>query len=267
MIKRILILCLLLASPHAATAQSIPDNVMQLSVLPGWRTASGSHMAALKIQLKPGWKTYWRAPGDGGIPPQFNWSGSGNIGAVQFHWPRPKVAYINGLRTIGYTDQVIIPIEFSPRSKGQPMTLKGRVDLGVCNDICVPLSVAFSARLPANSTKPDSAIRTALAKRPTPAHKAGVSSVTCMIEPISDGLRLTTTIKMPSTGEGEITVIETADQGIWVAQAVTTRKGRTLTAVTELVPPSNAPFMLDRSKIRITVMGSKRAVDIQGCTG
>ena len=72
---------------------------------------------------------------------------------------------------------------------------------------------------------------------------------------------------MPSTGAGEIAVFETADQGIWIAQATTKRIGSTLTAVTEMVPPSNAPFMLDRSTIRITVMGSKRAVDIQGCTG
>ncbi len=270
MIKRILIFCLLLASPLTANAQSgapIPDNVMQLSVLQGWRTAKGTHMAALRIQLQPGWKTYWRAPGDGGIPPQFDWSGSKNIGSVQFHWPRPKVAYINGLRTIGYSNEVIIPIEFSPRRAGQPLTLKGRVDLGVCNDICIPVSMTFSAALPAGNTKPDPMIRAALKQAPMSARKAGVSTVTCAIEPISDGLRVTATITMPSTGTGEVTVIEAPDQSIWVAEATTKRSGNTLTATTEMVPPSNAPFMLDRSKIRITVIGSNRAVDILGCTG
>ena len=271
MIKRILLLCsLLLAAPVASLAQSdgaIPDNVLQLTVLPGWRTTSGTHMAALRIQMKPGWKTYWRAPGDGGIPPQFDWSGSTNISAVQFHWPRPDVAYINGMRTIGYKHEVVIPIEFSARNSGQPLKVTGRVDLGVCNEICLPVSLSFSADLPANHTKPDPLIRAALAKRPTPASKAGVSNVICTIEPISDGLRVTATMNMPSMGAGEIAVIEAPDQSIWVAEATTKRAGSTLTATTEMVAPSNAPFMLNRSKIRITVIGANQAVDIQGCVG
>lgn len=256
-----------LTSAYAESGSAIPKNVMQLSVLQGYRTAQGTHMAALRIQLQPGWKTYWRAPGDGGIPPQFDWSGSENIKAVQFHWPRPKVAYVNGLRTIGYSDEVIIPIEVSPRSKGTSVVLKGRVDLGVCNDICVPMSVAFSANLPPTASKPDPVIRAALKKSPMPASKAGVKSVICSFEPIPDGLRVTATITLPSTGRDEIAVIEAPDQSIWVSEATTKRSGNTLTAITEMVPPSNAPFLLERSKIRITVIGSKRAVDILGCTG
>ena len=256
----------MLTTAHAETA-AIPNNVIQLSVLPGYRTNRGStHMAALRIQLQPGWKTYWRAPGDGGIPPQFDWSGSKNIHGVKFHWPRPKVSYINELRTIAYTDEVVIPIELSPRRKGAAVTLKGRVDLGVCNDICIPMSLTFSTKLPI-TTKADPMIRAALKKVPTPAHKAGVKTVTCAIDPISDGLRVTATISLPSTGRDEIAVIEAPDQNIWVSEAKTTRRGNTLTATTEMVPPSNAPFMLDRSKIRITVIGSNRAVDILGCTG
>ena len=162
---------------------------------------------------------------------------------------------------------MVIPIEFSPRRADQPLTLKGRVDLGVCNDICIPVSMTFSAALPAGNTKPDPMIRAALKQAPMSSRKAGVSTVTCAIEPISDGLRVTTTITMPSTGTGEVTVIEAPDQSIWVAEATTKRSGNTLTATTEMVPPSNAPFMLDRSKIRITVIGSNRAVDILGCTG
>lgn len=271
MMKNLLLICALLGSlltsAHAENIATVPDNVIQLSVLQGYRTPQGTHMAALQIQLQPGWKTYWRAPGDGGIPPQFDWSGSENIKGVQFHWPRPKVAYINGLRTIGYTDQVVIPIEFSPHNKGAPLMLTGRVDLGVCKDICVPVSLDFSATLSGNNTKPDATIRNALKKAPMSARKAGVKAATCAIEAIADGLRVTATLTMPSTGQGEIAVIEAPKQNIWVSEATTTRRGNTLTATSEMVPPSNAPFMLDRSKIRITVIGSNRAVDIMGCTG
>ncbi len=224
-------------------------------------------MAALSIRLKPGWETYWRAPGEGGIPPQFDWTGSQNIKSVQFYWPRPEIAYINGMRSIGYYDQVVIPVEFTPKSAGKPLLLKGRVDLGVCKEICLPYSLSFSSALPEDNKSPDPLIRKALASLPTPAAKAGVKSVVCTVEPIRDGLRVTAKITMPPTGKGEITVIEAPDQSIWVAQPTSRRKGNVLTAVTEMVPPSNAPFVLDRSKLRITVMGGTRAVDIQGCTG
>ncbi len=275
MIKYFFTFCLIVAAsaplaPPAAQSQSnslVADNIMQYSVLPGWRMANGNHMAALHIQLKPGWKTYWRAPGDGGIPPQFYWGGSENIAAVKFHWPRPTVDYTGGMRTIVYENQVIIPMEFSPHVKSDALILKARADLGICKEICMPVSLKFSANLPANATKPDPKIKAALKKRPTPAAKFGVKSVSCLVEPISDGLRLTATIKMPSTGKSETVAVEIADQNIWVAEPGATRIGNVLTAVTDLVGPSNAPFMLDRSTIRFTVIGPKNVVDIQGCTG
>lgn len=268
MIKRTLLLCgLLFGLLTPAHAEAVPDNVMNLTVLQGYRTQSGTHMAALRIQLQPGWKTYWRAPGDGGIPPQFDWSGSENIKSVKFHWPSPKVAYINGLRTIGYTNEVIIPVEFSLRRTSSRASLNGRVDLGVCKDICIPMSMAFTATLPKGQAQPDPMIRAALKTLPMPAIKAGVKNVTCVIEPITDGLRVTATFTLPSTGGKEVTVIEAPDQAIWVSEASTKRNGNTLTTSAEMVPPSNAPFMLERSKIRITVIGAHRAVDIMGCTG
>lgn len=271
MIKNISLICGLLfgltTTAQAEAPITVPEKVIQLSVLQGYRTSSGTHMAALQIQMQPGWKTYWRAPGDGGIPPQFDWAGSKNIKSVQFHWPRPKVDYVNGMRSIGYVNKVVIPIEFSPRRKNAPLTLNGQVDLGVCKDVCVPVSLTFAAKLPADDHTSDPIIRAALQKQPMPAHKAGVKSVTCAIEPISDGLRVTVNMKIPSTGRDEITIIEAPNQNVWVSEAKTTRRGNTLTASSEMVPPSNGPFMLDRSKIRITIIGSNRAVDILGCTG
>ena len=271
MIRITLIFLLLLSAPFSAafaqSAAAVPENVLRLSLMPGWRMADGSHMAALRIQLKPGWKTYWRAPGDAGIPPQFNWRGSKNIAAVKFRWPRPKVSYANGMRSIVYKDEVIIPVQITPKHKNQPVSISGQAELGVCQEICVPVSVNFAAKVNAKNNTPDPVIRAALKKQPISASKAGVKSVTCTVEPISDGLRVTATVKMPSTGKGEIAVLEMTDQNIWVSEATTKRNGATLTAISDLVGPSNAPFMLDRSKLRITVIGANKAVDILGCTG
>ena len=66
---------------------------VSVEVLQGWELADGRRVAAIKLSLEDGWKTYWRAPGDSGIPPLFSWKGARNIGQMQITWPQPKVVY------------------------------------------------------------------------------------------------------------------------------------------------------------------------------
>jgi hypothetical protein len=76
---------------------------------------------------------------------------------------------------------------------------------------------------------------------------------------------MTTRITMPTLGQNEAVVVEPADGAIWVSQSDTRRSGATLTATTDLVPPAGAPFALDRSTLRITVVGPQGAVEVTGC--
>lgn len=250
---------------HASGAVSL-DDVARLDVLPGWRTTRGTHMAALRIRLAPGWKTYWRAPGDSGLPPRFDWAGSRNLKAVRFHWPTPGVYHVNGMRTVGYKTELVLPIELTPTRQGGTIDMRAAIELGVCQDICLPVSARIAAQLSATGT-PDARIKAAIAAQPVPARRKGMRSVRCGIEPIADGLRLTATIDMPRLGRDEIAVFELSDQSVWIAEADTSRAGRTLTAATDIVPPSGKPFLLDRSDVRITVMAAGQAVDIMGCSG
>ncbi len=249
----------------AAFAQSF-DRVVQAEVLPGWRNDDGSHTAALRITLNPGWKTYWRAPGDAGIPPRITWRGSRNLGAVDLSWPTPEVFDQNGMRSIGYSEEVVIPVQIAPGRSDKPMTVKAQLEIGVCRDICVPQTIRVKAELPAAGAR-DVRIVTALVDQPLTAQEGQVGTVNCAVRPTADGLRLTATINMPHTGGSEVAVIEAGDPQIWVAEGTTTRRGNTLVAETEMMHVDEQPFMLDRSNIRITVLGSKHAVDIQGCSG
>jgi len=272
MINRLLgtlsLMAIFTLSPHAGWAnghEPSVDNVAKVDVLQGWRTETGSHMAAIRIQLAPGWKTYWRAPGDAGIPPRFSWEGSRNLDTVQLHWPTPKVFHQNGLRSVGYKDSVIIPIELTPKSSGaKAIKLQAEMELGVCEQICVPISVRLDADLRADGAA-DPLIKASLEDQPISAKSAGVRSVSCAINAISDGLHLEARIELPKTGKAEVAVVELADQTVWVSEATTTRKGRNLIVVSEMVPPNAAPFLLNRSDIRITVLGDRHAVDIRGC--
>ena len=242
-----------------------PEDVAQVEVLPGWQTASGTQMAALRLTLAPGWKTYWRAPGEGGIPPAFGWAGSQNIASTQFHWPTPEVIDQNGLRSFGYHDQVVIPIEITPTTPGAATRLQGEVEIGVCLDICVPMRLSFGADLPAGTHR-DVAIATALFDNPISGTEAGLTRVTCAVEPGDGGIWLTTVMDLPPTGDPEVVVIEAGDPQVWVSEPEVSRQGGQLSARAEMVHVTGQSFALNRAAVRITVLGSDRSVDIQGCT-
>lgn len=248
------------AAPLGAMTQ---DDLLQASLLPGWRMESGHHMAGLSLALAPGWKTYWRRPGEAGIPPEFDWSGSENVASVRVHWPSPVVFHTNGMQTVGYKGGVVLPLEVLPKVAGQPMHLKARVDLGICNEICMPAEVTLSADLAAPG-KEDADIHAALQSAPLRGG-ANLGKVSCTVEPISDGLRLTAKVEIAERGGDEGVVIEPADPTIWVSDSQTSRAGAVLTTVTEMVASSGAPFALDRSALRLTVLGGAQAVEISGC--
>lgn len=257
----VLPLVALLASPaHAQTAEAIA----QLEVLPGWQTASGTQVAGFRISLLPGWKTYWRAPGDSGIPPQLDLSSSDNVSTAEFIWPVPQVFDQNGMRSIGYQDQVVIPLEIAPIND-RPMRLSGTIDIGVCEEICIPVRLNFDATLPQDGRR-DPAIVAALVNRPLQADEAGLTTTHCVIRPADIGLSVTVTMGLPHTGGDEIVVIETADPQIWVSEAEVSRQGATITASADIVHMTQDAFALDRNGLRFTVLGRDHAVDIHGCS-
>ncbi len=262
--KKMLISLFFLALPVAAVAGPF-DDLATVEVLPGWRAANGDHIAGLRITLEEGWKTYWRAPGDAGIPPQFSFTGSDNITSVTPHWPVPQIFDQNGMRSIGYTDSVVVPITVASADTDAPIQISGDLHIGVCEDICIPVSLSFNAMLPVTGSR-DTSITAALIDRPLSEAEANVGAVTCAIAPISDGLRVTTAIDLPATGTSEVVVIETADPLVWVSEADVARTGDRLLATVDMVHTSGVAFALDRSAMRITVLGSQSAVDIRGCS-
>ncbi|HCP80731.1 MAG TPA: hypothetical protein DIT67_03780 [Octadecabacter sp.] len=259
------ILSSVLALWMAAPALAGPtDGVVELEILEGWRTGNGTHMAGLQVRLAPGWKTYWRAPGDGGIPPRFGWQGSSNFDGVSMHWPVPEVFHQGDMRSIGYSEAVVIPLELNVTDQGAPVQMRGQLQIGICDEICVPVLLDFDALLPVDGAR-DPMIVAALLDRPQTAQEAGVGAVTCSIAPIEDGLQLTTRVAMSPLGVSEDVVIEAGDQQVWVSQPETWREGDALFARSDMIHVNGGSFALNRSQVRITVMAGGHSVDIQGC--
>lgn len=246
-----------LALSLPATAQA-PADLISGQVRSGWRTDQGTHMAALHLDLAPDWKTYWRAPGDAGIPPHFIWTGSENVQSVRFHWPTPSVFDQNGMRSIGYHDRLVLPMEVTPQDASRPILLRGQVDLGICHDICVPVSLTISADLPPKGA-PDPVISGALADQPVTARP---TSLRCDVAPIRDGLRLTA--RMERAPGDEVAVFELPESSVWISEATVAQTGGQFTATADIVPNEEG-FALNRSDLRITLIGPDGAVDMRGC--
>ncbi|NRB05052.1 MAG: hypothetical protein HRU30_17515 [Rhodobacteraceae bacterium] len=255
-------------SAGSVAAQSTDpfQDPISAEVLPGWSLQDGRRVVGIKLTLLPGWKTYWRAPGEGGIPPRFDWQRAKNVAAIDMTWPTPNVYVQNGLQSFGYHDVVVIPVTVTPKSASKPVRFRGDMDLGVCSDVCMPHALQFDQTLSHSETRPTPVIAAALADAPYTADEAEVSSSVCKIRPTSDGLSIEAQVTLPHTGGQEVAVIEAGGHGLWVSSTKTRRAGGTLVAQAEVLHESGGAFSLNRSDVRITVIGADYAVDVKGCT-
>jgi DsbC/DsbD-like thiol-disulfide interchange protein len=110
--------------------------------------------AGVEIRLDPGWKTYWRDPGDSGVPPAFDFSGSTNVQAVTVEWPAPE-RFPDGAggNSIGYVDHVILPLRIVPADAAKPASLKLKLAYAVCGNLCVPVEANLKLALGAEGAE------------------------------------------------------------------------------------------------------------------
>ncbi len=94
----------------------------------------------LQFRMKPGWKLYWRTPGNAGFPPRADWSSSENVSKVEIEWPAPKRFSIFNLETLGYENEVIFPLNVTLTKVGEPVQLDADIDYLTCKEICIPYS-------------------------------------------------------------------------------------------------------------------------------
>lgn len=244
--------------PLPLAAADLPPGLERAELLPAHLTADGTVMTALHLDLAPDWKTYWRSPGETGVPPVFDWSGAPNVTRAVAHWPQPEVIESDGSRTLGYHDQLILPIELTPATPGQPIEGKVAIDLGLCLNICVPAHLELPAPGPV-SARVDPRITAALASAPA----EGTATVTCTVTEIEDGLRVTAAVP---GAPPEAAAMELDAPDMWVSQPELGRDGAAVTATADFVGPSGKPFALDHAALRLTLIGDGGAVEYQGCT-
>lgn len=256
------------ATAQALFAASGPGSqpMVRAELRPGWVTERGTRMAALHLQLAEGWKTYWRIPGEAGIAPRIDFTGSQNLAEARLHWPRPVVFYQAGLRSIGYLGELVLPIELTPRRAGRPIALQAEINIGVCDEICVPVDLNLSAALRGAGAE-DRLIARSLATAARPAGPAGLQAARCGVEPGARGTDLTLRATLPAQGRGEHLILEIPGSGYWISDRDSWREGGELVGRARVRAPGGGAVAIDRSAVAFTVLGAEQMLEHRGCTG
>jgi DsbC/DsbD-like thiol-disulfide interchange protein len=161
-------LSLLLATAPASAADGFSTDWALAAKSRARLIAGGGDLAGFEIALSPGAITYWRDPGDAGLPPTLDFSGSDNVASVETEFPAPKrIKEADSGEAFGYDGSVVFPLRVKPRDPTKPATLKLNADFAVCEKVCLPAKAHLELKLPSAPHSPlAGAIEAALATVP-----------------------------------------------------------------------------------------------------
>jgi DsbC/DsbD-like thiol-disulfide interchange protein len=149
--------------------------------------------AGVEIRLEPGWKTYWRYPGDSGVPPRFDFSASENVQTVSVLWPAPHSFVDAGARSIGYARGVLLPLRVIPRDPSRPVVLRLGLDYAICGKLCVPSEVRAELTLTGKTGAFEAELAASEARVPKPValgEGPGLSIAAIKVEPAATPARV-----------------------------------------------------------------------------
>ncbi len=257
----------LLASSFAPSAQAEDASPWQRDGHSAVRLLAGSRSGAVLLggiafQLQPGWKTYWRTPGDSGVPPRFDFSKSENIEAVTVMWPAPlKFDDGAGGVSLGYHDQTVLPLRIVPKSADRPVTLRAAISYAVCEKICIPVEANAELAFNSVASTEDSALFAALDTVPKPANVGDPNPLT--IRDVKREGKSTVLIDVVTPDARDVNLFvegPTPDWGLPVPKPVEHSPPgvKRFSFALDGVPPGVNP---DGAALKLTLVGGDRAYE------
>lgn len=137
-----------------ATAADAVDTPALSIISGGYTPGSGSILLGLDVTLPDGWHTYWKSPGEGGFPPEFDISGSSNVKSFDVLWPTPSGFEVGGIHAVGYAGEVILPIIVRPVDVEKPVHLDVKAKVYACKDYCTAFDETMQADVAPGATHP-----------------------------------------------------------------------------------------------------------------
>lgn len=224
-------------------------------------------LGGIGFQLEPGWKTYWRTPGDSGVPPRIDFSKSENVDTVAILWPAPaKFADGAGGTSFGYQKQVLLPLRIVAKSPDKPVTLRASINYAVCEKLCIPVEAETELAFRSVASTEDSAISAALDTVPKPA-KIGDATPLSIRDVHREDKRVLVDIVAPddkaTPGKGVDLFVEgpTAEWALPVPKLIKREPGGVLHFAFDLdgVPPGAS---VDGAPLKLTVAGPGGAYEV-----
>lgn len=237
------------------------DGHSAVRLLAGSRSGSVL-LGGIAFQLQPGWKTYWRTPGDSGVPPRFDFSKSDNVEAVTVLWPAPtKFDDGAGGHSLGYHDTIVLPLRIVAKNPDKPVTLRADVNYAVCEKICIPVQAEAELPFTSVASTEDSALFAALDTVPKPANvgdpnpltirdvkREGKSTVLVdVVSPDARGLNLFVEGPTPDWGLPVPKLLESSPPGV-----------KRFAFDLDGVPPGVSP---EGAALKLTLVGGDRAYE------
>jgi DsbC/DsbD-like thiol-disulfide interchange protein len=219
-------------------------------------------LGGIAFQLQPGWKTYWRTPGDSGVPPRFDFSKSDNVEAVTVLWPAPaKFDDGAGGHSMGYHDGVVLPLRIVAKNLDKPVTLRVDVNYAVCEKICIPVQAEAELPFTSVASTEDSALFAALDTVPKPANVGDPNPLT--IRDVKREGKATVLVDVVSPGTSGLNLFvegPTPDWGLPVPKLLEHSPPGVKRFAFELdgVPPGVSP---EGAALKLTLVGGDRAYE------
>jgi DsbC/DsbD-like thiol-disulfide interchange protein len=162
------------AQARGADSSAWSENLhAAMRLIAGTNTADAATLTAgVEVRLDPGWHTYWRYPGDAGVPPRFDFSGSQNAAKVRVRYPAPQAIVDETGTTLGYQHHVVFPLQITPTNPGRPVTLHLNLDYAICEKLCVPAKGETTLVLAAGQSSHAKLLAAAEARVPQPVDAA-----------------------------------------------------------------------------------------------
>ena len=216
--------------------------------------------------MSPGWKTYWRHPGETGFSPEFDWTGSLNLSAVKVLWPHPEIFNDNGMLSFGYEDYVILPIEFTPYNAAKLIKARLNLRLGICEKLCVPVSRSLTTKLRASKTVLDSEIVEYMNRLPKVVSGHELKNMKCEFKVDEQNLIFRSDIEFYNRDIGfKAAIVELPESNIWFALPNIERASNSLRIISKAEQSDDGAFVLNRDGIIVTLISKNESVYIQGC--
>lgn len=146
----------LAAEASPLTSPWVKGSLSQVRLISGGFDGK-TYKAGIQIRLKGAAHTYWRNPGDGGVPPVFDFSKSANLAEAKPYFPAPTRSGEPGEEVIGYAKEVIFPVHVTPAANGKPVLLALKLHYAACEKICVPETAVMQIRLDPAAKNPGAA--------------------------------------------------------------------------------------------------------------